>query len=370
MNWPENQHFKTQSVYILCNHIGVCGHSFTSFWVLRPIEVMPAEEEDTSSPEIDISSYYPDHWYDDDLGKRRDPNDYPKTSGIFDDVFGVGQTKILDEPPKEAPLPMPSASADGRDGGHEGGLGSSLVPTKNKWDTSKNVQKCSRPIGLFKNRITGQKIPMRCNTWDCPYCGKIKKINVLKRVERGFERIGQNLGMRIRSVTLTQRLGSERNIMKDWAALRHILARSGYNLRYFWSKEFTHKGQRHLHLLINAYIPQKTLSFCWRLVTNGESYIVWINSAERGEFADDIRNPAGYMSKYLTKAYSDEVKFNKSEHRYGFSRCALFKVQKYTPPIPEGLTPIQMMEYFSFSSPWVADRSLLAMITAHRLEAG
>jgi hypothetical protein len=320
------------------------------------------EGDNNSPPELDLSSIYPDHWYEDDFSVRRLDDDYPHTPGRFDDVWGIpGQTTIT-----EGQSEAKEAAATDSSGG-----AASLVPLDNKWDTSKIPQSCQKPMGLFKNRVTGQRVPMRCNAWDCPYCGKIKKLNVLKRVERGFDRVGLDLGMRIRSITLTQKLGSVRNLMEDWAALRHLLSRAGYHLRYFWSKEFTINGQRHLHLLINAYIPQKTLSLMWKLVTDGESYIVWINAADHGNFSDDIRSPAGYMSKYLTKAYNkNEVSFNKGEHRYGFSRYDLFKTIKHRPLPPADLSPIQLLEYRSFPSPWIADRSVASMFAALRLGAG
>lgn len=207
---------------------------------------------------------------------------------------------------------------------------------------------------------------MACNQWTCPHCGPIKKNRIADRVRNGYERdldITPTAGHRVRAVTLTQKLGTEQYIMAAWSKMRHLLRRAGFHLKYFWAKEFTKNGERHLHLLVNAYIPQHVLKELWTQATNGESYIVWITGKEQPDNSEgDIHNPAGYATKYLTKAYGTEVRFDEKEHRYGFSRHAPFKAA------PRGnignLTPIEVMERACVGSPWIADISQRAMITA------
>lgn len=117
-------------------------------------------------------------------------------------------------------------------------------------------------------------------------------------------------------MTLTQKLGSKQDIMKNWNHLRLILKRSGVKCDvYFWTKEFTLNGERHLHIILDTdeWISQKWLSDIWRHTTGGESYRVWVND-------DNLKNAAGYAMKYLTKAFSEETRFRKKERRYGFSR--------------------------------------------------
>lgn len=205
---------------------------------------------------------------------------------------------------------------------------------------------------------------MSCNSWSCPHCGKIKKNRIVDRVKSGFDADLIIPGHRIRSITLTQKFGSVRNIMKDWAVMRVYLGRLGYHVKYFWCKEFTVKGQRHLHAIINAYIPQPVLKDCWSRATCGESYIVWITgqNSKLKEIAS-LYNPAGYASKYLTKSYSTETKFDNHEHRYGFCRDSHFKAQ----PRQFNPTPIEAMEKNCLGTPWTADLSQIAIIKAYRL---
>lgn len=106
--------------------------------------------------------------------------------------------------------------------------------------------------------------------------------------------------------------------MKDKKELFRILKRAGVPINsYFWVKEFTQRGQRHLHILadIPGWVDQKWLSDVWRKVTHGESFRVWINETT-------IHNSAGYVMKYLTKVFGEECRYNKGENRYGFCRGA------------------------------------------------
>lgn len=186
---------------------------------------------------------------------------------------------------------------------------------------------CPNPIGYFQVAHDGGKIPMPCNRWDCPFCGQRKKWRVAQRVMRGFGR-EMLAGNRVRALTLTQKLGTSIYIMDAWRRFRALLAKRGYHLTYFWAKEFTKQGERHIHALINAYIPQPVIQDCWRTATKGESYIVWITGKDIPHEDGDIYNPAGYATKYLTKSYGTEARFDKGERRFGFSRNPLFRVRK------------------------------------------
>ena len=228
--------------------------------------------------------------------------------------------------------------------------------------------KCPQPIGLFINKNTGNRVPMACHKWTCPHCGKIKKMGILHRVKMGFHPDMISAGSRIRGIVLTQKLGSRRDIMRDWATFRHILVRAGYHLKYFWAKEFTKKGQRHLHALVNAYISQHVLKDAWSRATQHESWIVWITGKNHPKRSEDIYNPAGYATKYLTKSYGHEQQFDTHERRWGFSREPLFKPQQSGNI--GNLTPIEVMERMTMGSPWRADMTTSAMITAYRLSGG
>jgi hypothetical protein len=178
---------------------------------------------------------------------------------------------------------------------------------------------CPKPIGYVT--IDGIKKPVACMKWTCPYCGPIKKHRLACRISKGF--FGHD---DVIAITLTQKLHSKRNILKDFETVRYRLkTRHGISMdRYFWVKEFTKKGQRHIHILCSVYVDHKLLKKLWKEVTLGESYRVWINEKP-------IRNSAGYLFKYLGKAYKVEIRYHRKERRYGFSRHSDFKPTRELP---------------------------------------
>jgi len=208
---------------------------------------------------------------------------------------------------------------------------------------SEYVKTCPHPVG-FVTRQGGRAakpIPINCGSWTCPHCGVVKKARVCSRVAAGFspEIMG---GRRARMITLTQVLGTTRPIMKSWANFRAILAKNGIKLQYFWTKEFTQKGERHLHVIVNAYIPFQNLRFYWWLATGGESYITWITGKEDESPDGDITSPAGYATKYLTKSFADGSEYKKKERRFGFSQNPLFRVPTYYPTVFDYLESVSL----------------------------
>jgi hypothetical protein len=176
------------------------------------------------------------------------------------------------------------------------------------------MTECITPVGWGHNGKTGEYYQMPCKKWNCPICGRILKNKLLDRVNRGF------WGEEVRFMTLTHKAGLNRDIMKDWNRFRTYLKGETHSkLKYFLTKEFTKKGTRHLHVLVNTYIEQKLIQKCWLKATQGTSYIVWINDAKC------VRDPAAYMMKYMTKNMYDEHQYGKREPRYAFSTHKEFR---------------------------------------------
>lgn len=117
-----------------------------------------------------------------------------------------------------------------------------------------------------------------------------------------------------------------RDITKHFARFRALLAKEGIkDLRYFWTKEFQRNGTRHIHLLY-AYdedIWQETLKELWQLATRNTGQHADVHQV------DDIKSPAGYVAKYITKNVGH--KFDSQERRYGFSRHAEFRDTTVSP---------------------------------------
>ena len=190
---------------------------------------------------------------------------------------------------------------------------------------------CPTPIGYMDIPNVGI-IPIACRRWNCPHCGKWRKIRLALRVANGF--FGHN---DVITWTLTQSPSDKSNIVKNFNILRRILKRKhNITMKFMWVKEFTPKshhyvdikgnirfsvgGTRHLHILTLTPIDQDYLSQLWKEITHEKSYIVWVNQA-------NIKNAGGYVFKYLTKAYESETGYQKNERRYGFSKDYKFSIK-------------------------------------------
>lgn len=141
----------------------------------------------------------------------------------------------------------------------------------------------------------------------------------------------------IRFLTLTLHPDDKIPIMNAFNNFRTNLNNWGYHFRYKWVKEHTppsHQyldktghlrtsrgNQVHLHILINIHIPASVLKKAWALSTE-RSYIIHVMRA-----SDSVQRPAGYMTKYLTKA-SNSRYFGKHEHRHGNDRLTNWKPEK------------------------------------------
>lgn len=175
--------------------------------------------------------------------------------------------------------------------------------------------RCPSPSGYF---VSGKiKIPAPCNNWECPVCGPHKKNLLIDRVRDAAAVVTRSDLPKDRKIfrkaELTLQIDDPEDIMECWARARTFLADHGIKSEfYFLVKEFTRRGKRHLHVLINCYIPQGVLKAAWIAATFGRSSIVYITRT-------DLKNGAAYMTKYLTKAITAGM-FRRKEHRYSTSR--------------------------------------------------
>ena len=190
------------------------------------------------------------------------------------------------------------------------------------------VTNCPTPIGRYVS-ADGVTIPAPCNSWRCPVCGKVKKNKVIDRIHDGQVLLSQDESLHadfrfFRFLTLTQSIEDDTPIMVAWARFRAYLAKKGIKLVYFGVKEFTKKGKRHLHVLVNKYLRFKDVKHAWILATKGNSYRVWINRV-------NVKSGAGYMTKYMSKTLHHEM-FKRGERRYFHSRGIYFKNHRQFKP--------------------------------------
>jgi len=175
---------------------------------------------------------------------------------------------------------------------------------KNKKGTN-----CLKPVGYGQSMKTGERFEIPCKKWDCEVCSKIKINKLLDDTNMFFEY------EHVRFMTLTEKAtaSNKNQIMKHYRRLMDNLKRKYPGLKAFWVKEFTKRGTRHLHVVVNQYIPQSEIKRLWKRATGGESYIVHIEDAK------EVRNAAAYMMKYMSKQLHGGDNFKRGERRYGFS---------------------------------------------------
>ena len=201
----------------------------------------------------------------------------------------------------------------------------------------------------------GNSVPARCNSWGCSFCSPAKKHRYLDRIARGTA----TGGYRWRFLTLTQATSDPMPIMTAWARWRRYMHNDGWSrLKYVWVKEFTRKGKRHLHILVNAYVPQALIKKNWLRATRQKSFIVHIV----GKDEDGIKNGAGYMSKYLSKNIESDHEWRKYERRFGFSRWDAWR----EPEKPPSGARFILMPIFTYQGRFT-DMTLVSALQARKL---
>ena len=210
---------------------------------------------------------------------------------------------------------------------------------------------CMFPVGWYEDAAGKRGRQMPCKSKYCPCCSRVIKAFILSRAQEGFR------DRRPRFLTLTLRKGCDhKQISKFWNTFRTLLSKPYVNLhgrrekgfhvwsekhphgyRYMWTKEKQENGTRHLHIILDAYIPQWLIKKLWIKATKGAGEITHITGTKsKKPSLRAIRSAAGYMSKYLTKAmdsdlsYKNDMKLDSEERYYTFSRHPAFK--KIAPP--------------------------------------
>lgn len=157
---------------------------------------------------------------------------------------------------------------------------------------------------------------IRCKSWFCPVC-KHRNLKMLRaRVRAMLDGHGAVF------LTLTTRdqsqdqIESIKLIQEHWDKMLKRMRRKFGKFKYFKIMEFHKNGQPHLHILLDAYIPQSWLARNWNDV--------------HGAYIVDVRyRDAGRAVNYATKYLSKELSTNATYHalfaithmrRYSFSR--------------------------------------------------
>lgn len=163
---------------------------------------------------------------------------------------------------------------------------------------------CIKPIGRVK--VGNRYADVACKMRNCPICSQVLRNQLMDRVKSFYGDQTPYFN------TVTLKYGDTGNIMDYWKKLTKRLKYYYPHLLIFWTKEYTKRGMAHLHFLTSQTLDGSWLSRTWLEIT-GSSFIV-----KCGNTTGEIRNPAAYMLKYMTKAHNNIDLYDKGERLYGF----------------------------------------------------
>lgn len=165
---------------------------------------------------------------------------------------------------------------------------------------------CIKPVGLIQDN-KGEYHDVSCKMRNCPVCSKVLRNQLMNRVKTFFG------DQQTYFNTLTIQINDDQDIMKYWAILRKRIKYYYPYLLIFWVKEYTKRGKAHLHFISSRALDGAWIQNEWYRIT-GTSFIV-----KCGNTTGEIRNPAAYMLKYMTKCHNNLDLYQKGERIYGFN---------------------------------------------------
>lgn len=150
-------------------------------------------------------------------------------------------------------------------------------------------------IGYQGNRLFFRKVALYCKSWRCPDCSKQKARQIVQRLKNGFT------GDKVRMMTLTcpKGLSIEQmsvGLSQWWHRLVNHLKRKFGLTKFAWVFELgDKKGRPHMHILIDAYVPQKQLSILAQKCGFGGIVDIRLLPTARA---------LGYCTNYLSKGHA------------------------------------------------------------------
>ena len=199
------------------------------------------------------------------------------------------------------------------DGGHEQSALTDHLDLQEDDDDDRRYD-CRKVYRNFELEAEdGETADFRCNSWDCYCCAHRMRMNLIEELDRLVEERAEL--RRLLTITVapeTAPTGKEEkhaHLTERWNALRTEINDRYPGLSYVWIRhEGDEKGRPHLHLLVDRYLPQRTLSVMTERVGLGS--IVDIRRV-------NARNAAKYLTSYLGKGALAALP--KGLRRYGSS---------------------------------------------------
>lgn len=152
------------------------------------------------------------------------------------------------------------------------------------------------------NRATGKTRPVRCDKWNCGYCGRIHAFKWCKRIEFAKPK---------RFLTLTRVGDTLTEACKNLTYFSQVIRREGYPFQYFAVPELSEQNKLlHFHMLThgrdwgtnkeNGYIPQAFIGEAAKRARMGYiADIRWLRGVKRVDLYA-MKNVFGYATKKLT----------------------------------------------------------------------
>jgi hypothetical protein len=164
-----------------------------------------------------------------------------------------------------------------------------------------DVSSCGKIYASFYKDCNGVRryvaFPLRCHSWQCPYCRKVKAENYIKRMSQLFD------GRQLYFLTLTyfhsvSPLEAWKNYNKAWNHFRTTINRKYRSFSYCRVLE-SHKNSPypHLHIIMDVDIPTAELGKI--SLRCGFGYQVNIKQIT----SDGAKY---YITKYVTKEWTNE----------------------------------------------------------------
>lgn len=193
------------------------------------------------------------------------------------------------------------------------------------------VQKCNHkyilttkeiPTDLFATKFQNKFFifPLRCKSFFCEKCGKIKVKQYRKKI---LDNLGEETWRHLILTTINVPEKKEQTLAQlehDWNKLRTLLTKKFGKFRYVKTIESGKFGMLHFHVMINKFIPQRFIMLSWKRYCGATNV-----SISRPRKHSDV---AFYLSNYVSKSLLDfdfnSMMFENKKRRISFSNDFVF----------------------------------------------
>lgn len=162
---------------------------------------------------------------------------------------------------------------------------------------------------VFLNTANGTKLPVPCNKYSCPYCGRIKIVRLQKALTKYFMQYEYS---RLFTFTITSRFHDNQYdhyklFAEAWRRFtievrrNKALTKTMNNFQYVRVAEQHISGYIHYHVLINCYMPVKIIHAIWENIVRSLLTVTGHVASVQAQGRKDAKAAAKYVCKYVMK---------------------------------------------------------------------